>query len=418
MLATINFRIMAEKFFFKAQTPEGEIVQSFLEAQDAYEAEILLLEKGFNVLSLRAANFFDELNEKFEKLKEKLTKVKLEELIVFTRQFATLFSAGIPIITILERLKEQQTNQKFKKALDEILKDVEAGSSLYMAFNKHKDIFPSLYIGMIKVGEEGGVLDIILGRIAAILETQLETENRIKSATRYPKMVISGIVMAFIVLLTFVIPKFVSLFSRFNAELPLPTRILIGINYIFHHYWWVVLLLVVILVVAFKKYKQTPSGKMKIDDLILKIPIVGDLLKKIYIARIARILGLLYKSGIPIITSFEIVTEVTGNEIFKNQLTEIKDMIAVGTNIHSALRSSTIFPLIVADMIESGEETGQLDEMLFKVAEYFEEETDYAIQNLSSAIEPILLVAIAGMILLIALGVFLPMWDMMKVFKG
>ena len=407
-----------KKFYYSAKNESGEIVKDFIEANDSNEAELFLIDKGYEIIELKEASVFDEIEKNLTTIKEKLTSVTLKDLIVFTRQFATLFSAGIPIVTILERLKEHVLNSKLKRALNEIAKDIDAGSSLYVAFNKHSDIFPSFYIGMIRVGEEGGVLDQILKRVAAILETQLLTENRIKSATRYPKFVIIAITFAFIVLLTFVIPKFVAIFQKFNTQLPLPTRILIWVNYAFKRYWWIVVIIISVSILLFKRYRSTPEGKLKIDDMMLKLPVVGELMKKIYLSRIARILGLLYQSGIPINTSFDIVADVTGNERFKIELKNIRNMIETGTNINSAIRSSPIFPPIVADMVESGEETGQLDEMLFKVADYFDEETDYAIQNLSSAIEPILLIFIAAMILVIALGVFLPMWDMIKVFKS
>ncbi len=407
---------MAEKIFYSAKKLNGDRITGIIEANDEYHAEILLIEKGLDVISVRAANFFDNLNEQFEGLKEKFTTVGLTDLIVFTRQFATLFSAGIPVLTSLERLRDQTANVKFRKRLTEVVDDIQAGSSLYRAFNKHTDIFPSLYIGMIKVGEEGGVLDIILQRIASILEAQLDTVNRLKTATRYPKMVVGSIICAFVVLLSFVVPKFVGLFAKFKAELPLPTRILIWMNNAFQHYWWLVLMFSVACVLGYKHAVKTDKGKLVIDRIILKLPVLGDLVSKIYIARLVRILGLLYRSGIPIITGFEIVSEVTGNEVFKRELLNIKNSISTGTPINVAVRNTEIFPTIVSDMIVSGEETGLLDEMLFKIADYFDEETDYAIQHLSSAIEPILLVFIAGMILIIALGVFLPMWNMMNVF--
>ena len=409
---------MAEKFFYKAINDEGKNIRGIIESNDLYEAEMLLFEKGLNVLTVRESNLFDELDEKFELLKEKLTKVTLTDLIVFTRQFSTLYSAGIPVLTSLDRLKSQSLNPKFRKVLTEIVEDVRAGSSLFFAFNKHQNVFPSLYIGMIKVGEEGGVLDIILQRIAAVLETQLETQNRIKSATRYPKLVVFSIISAFIVLLTFVVPKFVGLFSKFKTELPLPTRILIWMNHAFQNYWWLALIAAILSIYLFRKIRKSEKGKFETDRLILKIPVIGNLVKKIYIARIVRILGLLYQSGIPIMTGFEIVSEVTGNEVFKNELLKIRNSIATGTAINVAVRSSLLFPVIVSDMIAAGEETGMLDDMLFKIADYFDEETDYIIQNLSSAIEPVLLLFIAAMILLIALGVFLPMWNMMNVFKA
>ena len=408
---------MGKKFYFEALNDFGEKIKDFVFAEDKYEAELMLFDDGLNVLAIREATIFDELDKKLEELKEKYTKVPLKELIIFTRQFSTLFSAGISIVTIFDRLKDHVRHPKLRKALISIAKDVDAGSSLYLAFNKYRDIFPAFYIGMIKVGEEGGVLDVVLKRISAILETQLQTENKIKAATRYPKIVLTAIGFAFFILLTFVIPRFVSLFQRFNATLPLPTRILIHANYIFKNYWWLILIFIIGLVIILKKYKETPEGKKKIDLLILKIPVFGDLIKKIYLARITRVLGLLYQSGIPINRGFEIVSETTGNEIFNEELKKIRKVIVSGTNISRAVRLSFLFPPIVGDMIEAGEESGNLDEMLFKVADYFDEEADYIIQNLSTFIEPILLVFIAAMILTIALGVFLPMWDMVNIFR-
>ncbi len=407
---------MSEKFFYKALNEQGKKLTGIIDSADEFEAEMLLMEKGLNVLTIRDANILDNLNEKFEKLKEKLTPVTLTDLIVFTRQFATLYSAGIPVLMSLERLKEQTLNPRFRKILESIVEDVRAGSSLHLAFTKHKSTFPPLYIGMIKVGEEGGVLDIILQRIAAILETQMETQKRIKTATRYPKMVIISIIVAFVSLITFVVPKFATLFSKFKTDLPLPTRILISTNEIFKNYWWLGIIITVSAVVLYRKIKSNEKGKLMIDRIILKTPIVGNLLSKIYIARIVRILGLLYKSGISIITGFEIVSAVTDNETFKNEILKIRNSVSTGSSINVAIRTSEVFPPIVSDLISVGEETGLLDDMLFKVADYFDEESDYLIGNLSSAIEPILLFFVAMMVLLLALGVFLPMWNIDKVY--
>jgi type II secretory pathway component PulF len=243
---------MSEKFFYKALNEQGKKLTGIIDSADEFEAEMLLMEKGLNVLTIRDANILDNLNEKFEKLKEKLTPVTLTDLIVFTRQFATLYSAGIPVLMSLERLKEQTLNPRFRKILESIVEDVRAGSSLHLAFTKHKSTFPPLYIGMIKVGEEGGVLDIILQRIAAILETQMETQKRIKTATRYPKMVIISIIVAFVSLITFVVPKFATLFSKFKTDLPLPTRILISTNEIFKNYWWLGIIITVSAVVLYR----------------------------------------------------------------------------------------------------------------------------------------------------------------------
>ncbi|KAA0257365.1 type II secretion system F family protein [Deferribacter autotrophicus] len=405
------------RFYYSAVAPRGQKVTGSLEAISKEDALRMLLDEGLDIEEIRQYTTIDFLKENFKNLSRKFTNVKLEELIVFTRQFATLFSSGIPVLKILERLSSQNFSDKLLTALRQIKNDVEAGLSLSAAFSRHKNIFSPLYINMIKVGEEGGVLDITLQRLASILESDLETRNRIKTATRYPKLVVSAIVIAFTILVTFVIPKFANMFARFKTELPLPTKILIWINKFVQGYWYIIIFIILFSIFAFKKYKKTEEGKKKIDEYIFKVPIIGPLVHKIYISRIARILALLYKSGINISKSFDIVSEISGNETLKRELLMIKEQVARGSNISSAFKRSKYFPPVVSDMIESGEETGNLDDMLFKVADYYDEEIDYSIKTLSQAIEPILLIFIAGMVILLALGVFLPMWDMIKAFR-
>ncbi|MCB4204521.1 type II secretion system F family protein [Deferribacterales bacterium Es71-Z0220] len=392
-------------------------VNGIIDASDSNEASLILFDQGINLINLKEVGFIDEYLYKIKAFKTKTSKVKLEELIVLTRQFATLFDAGIPVVKILDRMSKQNFSEKLLTAILKIKEDVEAGLSLSAAFGRQKGIFSPLYINMLKVGEEGGVLDIVLSRLADILETDLETRNRIKHATRYPKLTVGAIAVAFSILVVFVIPKFVGLFNKFKAELPLPTKILIWINYFVQNYWWLIIFIIFSAIFAYKKYKSTEKGKVKIDLLVFKIPIIGPILHKIYISRITRILGLLYRSGIPVVSSFDIVSEVSGNEIIKKEIQNVKIRVSQGNNIAASFGYSEYFPEVVTDMIAAGEETGRLDEMLEKIADYYDEETDYAIKNLSTAIEPILLVLIAGMVILLALGVFLPMWDMIKVIK-
>ncbi len=390
-------------------------IEGIIEAASYNEALLLLYDNGVEVEHIRQASAWDELKHTIDQINRRLTRVKLSELIVFTRQFATLFSAGVPIDVILARLSEQTVSVRLKEVTAQIRKDVTGGMSLSEAFGKHRKIFSDLYINMLRVGEESGTLDIVLERLATILETELDTRNKIKTATRYPKMVVTAIAIAFTIIITFVIPRFVSLFTHFGAQLPLPTRILIGVNYFFQHFWFIVLGSVIAIVVAFREYYKTKQGKYLIDKYLLRLPIIGTLVHKIYISRMIRILGLLYKSGIAIVDALEIVSNVTNNEIAREATLEIKRDVESGATIAAPFFRSTFFPNVVADMVAVGEETGRLDEMLFKAADYYDEEIEYAIKNLSSAIEPILLVFIAGMVLLLALGVFLPMWNMVRV---
>lgn len=405
------------KYNYKGVNRKREVKKGIIEASNIDDAAIILYSQGITPEYIKESSSIDIVLKALRDRIKKYEKVKLQELIVFTRQFASLFSAGIPVLTILQRLETQNYSPKMKETISTIIKDIEAGTPLSTAFKKHKDIFSNLYINMLNVGEEGGVLDVVLQRLAIILETDLDTRNKIKNATRYPKLVISAIVIAFVILMTFVIPKFTGLFAKMGSELPLPTKILIYINDFFSNFWWLVILLFVLGYILFKKYKSTTSGKKKIDLYTLKIPIIGTMVHKIYLSRICRILGLLYKSGISIITSFDIVSEVTGNDVMKDELQIIKEKVSRGGSIHSSFEASPHFPAVVSDMISAGEETGQLDEMLFKVADYYDNEVDYSIKTLSQSLEPILLVMVAGMVIILALGVFMPMWDMIKAFK-
>lgn len=405
------------KFNYDGISSHGENINGIIEADSLDQASLMLADEGVTVRKLVVASSVSVLSDYYNNYKKKYATVKLQDLIIFTRQFSTLFGAGIPVMTILNRLHSQSMNEKLQDKLRIIIDDVSAGAPLTVAFGKHDDVFSELYVNMLRVGEEGGVLDIVLDRLANILEADLETRNRIKTATRYPKMVISAIVIAFGILITFVIPKFVGLFSKFGSDLPLPTRILIGINSFVTNYWWLALLLIVSAVIGYMKFKKTEKGTYILNKYVFKIPVIGDLIHKIFVSRITRILGLLYQSGIPIVTSFDIIAEVSGNVVLKESIYDIKSSVSQGVSIAASFEDSEYFPLVVSDMISAGEETGQLDEMLFKIADYYDEAVDYSIKNLSSAIEPILLLFIAGMVVLLALGVFLPMWDMISVFK-
>ncbi len=401
------------KFKYTAKSDSASL-SGIIEAVSEDEALLKLFDMGLTVERLGRASFLDEIKDAIKPILKRFRRVKLSELIVFTRQFATLFSAGVAIDVILERLSEQTVSEQLKEVVATIKSDVTGGMSLSEAFGKHPKVFSPLYVNMLRVGEESGTLEIVLERLAAILETELDTRNKIKTATRYPKMVVTAIVIAFTILITFVIPRFANLFSHFGVTLPLPTRILIAINYFFQHYWFIVIGGIVIAAFAVKRYIKTPEGKQQFDRFILKIPIIGTLIHKIYISRIIRILGLLYKSGIAIVDALEIVSNVTNNSLAREAILEIRKDVESGATIAAPFYKSQFFPDVVSDMIAVGEETGRLDSMLFKAADYYDEEIEYAIKNLSQAIEPILLVFIGGMVLLLALGVFLPMWDMIK----
>ena len=349
---------------------------------------------------------------------ERFQVVHPQDMIVFSRQLATLISAGLPFIASFDALIEQTENKRLRKVITHVRKDVEGGSSLSDALAKHPDIFSNLYINMIRAGEAGGVLDEILERLASLAEHEAETRARIKSATRYPKIVIFSLVAAFIILVTFVIPKFAALYANFKVKLPLPTRILIGINYAVINYWHIVLISSITLVFLIRWYIRTEKGRVQLDSLKLKLPVFGPIFLKTAMSRFSRVFGTLTRSGLPILQTLEIVSNTVGNIIISRTVDNIRDSVRQGKGIVQPMRVSKVFPPVVIQMVAIGEESGRMEEMLMKVSDYYDTDVDYALRNLSSSIEPILLTVIGGVILFLALAIFLPWWNLINVFKG
>ncbi len=404
-------------FEYEGITKDGKRVSGQVQAGDYEKAIVEVYDAGIaNILSLRKASATDQIEKDLNRIKDKLlARIKQEDLIIFTKQFATMFDAGVDVSTILDRLHKQTKNPKLKEIVSDIKDKVTSGVSLSDAFKDHEHVFSPLYVSMLKVGEESGELAPILNRLSKILENELSTKRKIKSATRYPKIVLGALVVAFTVIVTFVLPKFMGMFKFFGAKLPLPTIILMKVEYFFTHYWHVVILMILAGIFAYKKYKATPSGKRQIDKVSLKLPVIGPLVYKIHLSRLLRILGLLYRSGISITDALRITSGITNNTLIQEAVEQVREEVESGSTVSAPMRETGFFPDMVCDMIAVGEDTGSLDEMLMKVADYYDEEVDYAISNLSQAIEPILLIFVAGIVVVLALGVFLPMWNMFKV---
>ena len=345
-------------------------------------------------------------------------RITAEDLIIFSRQLATLIGAGIPFMASFTALEEQTENPKLKKVINQVRREVEGGSTFADALAKHPKVFSSLYISMVKAGETGGVLDEILNRLAVLAEHEAETRARIKAATRYPKIVLVAIFVAFGILVSFVIPKFAALYANLKAELPLPTRIMIGINHAVHRYGFLLLAAIIGSVMGFRRYINTPSGRLWWDGFKLQVPIFGPIFKKTALSRFARVFGTLTRSGLPVLQTLEIVSETVGNVVIARIVDNVRDSARQGRGIVQPMRVSKIFPPIVVQMVAVGEESGKMEEMLMKVSEYYDRDVDYAIKNLSSSLEPVLLGVIGVVILFLALAIFLPWWNLIDVFKG
>lgn len=352
----------------------------------------------------------------FLTLKKGFKKITLKDVNMMTRQLATFEGAGMPIMTSLRALEEQTENWHLREIVTKIKNDVEAGSELSDALESHPKVFSVLYVNMVRAGETAGKLREILLRVAELGEKDDATKTAIKTATRYPMVVIIAIGAVFLGITTFILPKFASLFARFDTELPLPTRVMLGINMAFQSYWYLLLIALVILVVGSKFILRTKKGRVIWDKFMLNVPIFGKVIRNAIMARFSRILGTLMQSGLPVLKSLDITKNVLGNVVVMDALDDVIDNVKEGRGISEPLAMHKVFPPMVVHMVAAGEESGALDSLLLKVAEHFDSEVDTAIKNLTVLIEPILIVFLAAVVLGLALAIFLPMWNMSRLF--
>lgn len=401
-------------YSYKGRTSVGDIVSGVIDAPTADAVAEQLFSKGYTPIKIEAE---EETESPIEKGWQIFDRVKDEDLIVFSRQLATLITAGISFIRSLDTLSEQTKSRKLRKIIEEIRREVERGSSFSDALAKFPKVFSPLYVSMVKVGEEAGVLDDILNRLSSLLEHDATTRARVKAATRYPVIVIISMIIAFFVLTTFVVPKFASLYQSSKVELPFPTRVLIFLNKAIRTYWPLILTAIAGVVFAFRGYIKTPSGRWNLDKFKLRVPIIGTVVEKTVMSRFARIFSTLYRSGIPMLHALDIVAGTLGNIIIARAVEVIKESVREGKGLAVPMASTMVFPPMVTQMVAVGEETGALDDMLTKVSDYYDLEVEYVIKNLATTLEPVLLVFLAGGILFLALGIFLPIWDMMRVMK-
>ncbi len=344
------------------------------------------------------------------------SRIPAKEVMVFTRQFAVMIKAGVPIVRGLEILSEQ-AQKGFHKIILQVTKDVEGGSNLTDALARHKNIFDNLYISMVKAGEAGGVLDTTLTRVAEHLEKTEKLKGKIKSAIAYPTVIFIVAIVACFFILTFIMPTFAQLFKGFGAELPALTRIVIGLSDFIRHNMILLFGGTIGLIMAFRAYAHTPAGRHKLDEIQLKLPVFGDLIKKTAIARFSRTLSTLTASGVPILTGLEITATTSGNKIIEESVLKARENISAGKNIFEPLKESKVFPPLVTDLIRVGEESGSMGEMLEKIADFYEDEVDTAVTTLTSLIEPITIVFLGVLIGVLIASMYLPMLQLAAVVK-
>lgn len=399
-------------YAWQGRTAGGQVVSGEYAANSRNELMAQLRKKKIIVTSIK---------EKPKELKLKLPfgdRISTKDQAVFTRQFATMINAGLPLVQCLDILSRQLDKPTFREVTKKVMTDIEAGATLSESLAKHPKAFDDLYVNMVNAGEAGGILDTILMRLAEYIEKIEALKRKVKGAMIYPAVVMFVALGATLFMLMFIIPTFAKMFADFGAELPLPTQIVLGLSTFVRKFWWVMGLGSIAAVIGFKKYYKTDKGVHVVDKIMLKLPVLGDVMRKGSVARFTRTLGTLVSSGVPILDGLEITAKTAGNVIIKDAIMEARVSIREGETISAPLRSSNVFPPMVVQMITVGEETGALDEMLTKIADFYDDEVDTAVEALTSVIEPVMIVFMGLIVGGMVIAMYLPIFRMVNVIAG
>ena len=403
-------------FRYRAINETGTTITGEIEADSVESASSIIATRG--LIPTRVTEGRSAL-PKFQmtKLREMFMPVKAPELILFTKQFNTLIRAGVPMLSLLKILEDQTENPSLQRVLGIIHQDIKEGASLNEAFGRHPKIFPPLYCSMLRAGEASGSLNQILDRLTYIIEHEHKIKSDIKSAMTYPVIVVSFLILAFFILLTGVIPRFVNIFQNAGLSLPLPTKICLWLYQMLTNYWYVIIRAVVIAAVGLFYYLRTDQGRYTFYALAMRIPVVGALFVKGAISRFASIFSILQSSGVDILDSMDILAGTIGNHAISRELVGIKERLSEGHGISGPLSRAKYFTPMLINMVAIGEESGNLEEMLQEVAEHYDTEVEYAMKRLSDAIAPALTIGLAVVVGFFALAIYLPMWDLTKMVR-
>lgn len=400
-------------FQYEAIDETGKTVKGTHEADSVQVVNNIMASRGLIPVQIteekedQAAALFNKISAMFE-------KVKPRDLILFTKQFRSMLNAGVPIVKAMQILESQSESKTLKHAAETISKDIQHGVSLSDAFGKHPNIFDHLYCSMLQAGEISGSLPSVLERLTYIIEHETKIKADIKSALQYPKMVLIALGGAFLVLLTFVIPQFVGIFTKTGLELPWPTKVALMMNVGLKNYWYIMLTVIVGVVVGLKQYFKTANGEFVRDSFFLSLPVVGPLFQKAAMSRFSSIFAILQSSGVPVMQSLGILSDTIGNAAISRSFDQVREKIAEGSGLSAPLKNAPYFPPMVVDMIAIGEESGNIVEMLTEISKHYDDEVEYAVKALSDAIGPLLIVGLAAVVGFFALAIYMPMWDMTK----
>ncbi len=400
-------------FKYKARGADGKILTGLVEAPNQSTASRLLHDKQLFVVDLREntdAFAFGGFNKQFN-------KVGFTEIVNFTRQLSTMVTAGLSLPESLTILRNQTANTVFATMLQEVEHQIVGGGTLGDSLAKYPDLFSPTYIALVKAGESSGTLDQVMNRLANIMESQREFKSKVAGAMIYPIIIIIGMAIVTFVMMTVVVPKLTDLYKDFNIDLPASTKLLMGVSGFFVHFWWLIIILGIGLSELFRRWRKTPEGELVVDTILLKIPLFGELQKKIILVEFTRTLGMLIASGIHILEGLRILRDSLGNVLFRNAITEISKKVEKGFPLGETFASYQVFPPIVSQMMKVGEETGKLDDTLTKLSNYFESESEHLVKGLTTAIEPIIMVVLGVGVGFIVISVITPIYNLTSQFK-
>lgn len=390
-------------FVWEGKLANGGIKKGEIEATDKDAAALILKRQRIVPTKLKSKSKDISLFEQ---------KVKTKEIVIFTRQFSTMINAGLPLVQCLDILSSQQPNPNFKKVTSQIKVDVEGGSTFADALSKHPKIFDSLYVNLVAAGEVGGVLDTVLNRLAVYMEKNESLKNKVKGAMTYPIIVLCVAFGVVAILMIFVIPTFSDMFKQFGSALPGPTQLIVNLSSFFRKFWWAMISFIVALIFGFKWIRTQEKGRFYTDKMMLRLPVFGPLIRKVAVAKFTRTLGTMISSGVPIMDGLEITSKTAGNMIIENAIRAVRTAIGEGRTMSEPLEQTGLFPGMVVQMIAVGEATGAMDQMLGKIADFYDEEVDTAVEALTSALEPMLMVFLGGIIGFVVVAMYLPIFKM------
>ena len=402
-------------YTYKARDRHGEMLTATVDARDDMELAASLRSLNYSVISIEKKE--PRFGTTIADLLQRLKKSRQYEVVFFSRQLASLLKAGIPIMNSLSSIAEQTKDKVLKGAIDAVSRDIQGGLSFSEALAKRPDIFPEVYVSTVKVGETAGALDQVLERLAQLGMREYEIKIQIKSAMTYPIISVTVAVCVVTFLLINIIPKFVVVFESYGARLPLPTQILLGISFVVQRLWFVVLFIIIASVFGVKKYIKTEKGRYNYDRFLLHIPLFGELYLKVLVSRICRTLSTMVKSGVSILEALYVTGKTVKNMVLRRVMENVHSAVSEGQSLSEPFRTSGVFPSTVVQMMSLGEKSGKLDQMLMDVASFYDEEVDYTIKNMTTALEPLLLLGMGLMVAFIALSVLLPIFNLIKVFR-